>query len=102
MAPARDVASLLRFQETGDREALLHYVASSDRRDAYEQVISALEPVLRALSFGEEPQYDEVQMDVLDTCETETVDVLNWFVGSPKADLRNAGLKLMEMSGAGT
>jgi hypothetical protein len=59
------------------------------------QVIDALEPVLRAVSLGEYPQYETIAQAALDREAAETREVLAWLLGSAKADLRAVGLTLV-------
>lgn len=58
-------------------------------------MIEQLKPVFERLSFGEQPNYHDLDREALRQLEPEAVFVARSMVGSPAADLRIAGYQVM-------
>jgi HEAT repeat protein len=58
-------------------------------------VIEQLKPVFERLSFGEQPDYHDLDLEALRQLEPEAVFVARSMVCSPAADLRIAGYQVM-------
>ena len=87
---------LSRFQRLGDREALLAHGRSLSYPEArLRAALDQLQPVFASLSFGEQPQYGNLDRARLHEHQPEISFVVRSMAESEAADLKTAGFHAM-------
>jgi HEAT repeat protein len=97
MKAHRDLA---HFQDYGDVASLLSFVRQTSRNpQPYVESIETLAPVFTALSHGERPNYQSLDVGALRERKTEVSAIIRWMAGSKKANMKTRALELMGVLG---
>lgn len=90
-----DNDNLRNFQDSGDVSSLLKFIEASGRdTEKYREAVGILAPVFKALSFGIQPEYGELDFPAAQGRLTEIQDIIKWMADSPKADMQHAAKAL--------